>query len=218
MLLLSTRILKPICLIVVLFLAAFFQSSALAQTVEVRVDGDDGLAVPNLPDPGDTWPNAFKYLPDAIVHAQQLLINQVATKVQIWVAEWEYHPDQNAAFPEGSGDRNSRFPLLNNVEIYGGFEGNDRAGGGETLLSQRRPLTFITTLSGDVLPTPPSNPPIACTDPDVNAGDCFEETPGIPGCADVNCCDRDLARFLGLSLVNKTLLMNLKKSAFYWAI
>ncbi len=52
---LSTRILRPLCLIVALVLTVVFQPSAFAQTVDIRVDGDDGLAVPNPPDPGDTW-------------------------------------------------------------------------------------------------------------------------------------------------------------------
>ena len=99
---LSTTIFRHFCWILALLLTLVLQVAAYGQTV-VHVDGDNGLAVPNLPDPGDSWGNAFKYLNDAIAFAK---LNPGAE--EIWVAATEpsnpYVPDHDAANPGGTGD------------------------------------------------------------------------------------------------------------------
>ena len=145
---LSTKILKPLCLIVVLFLTVLFESAALAQTVDVRVDGDNGLAVPNPPNPGDTWTNAFRYLPDALAEAKNLLDLGEATTVRLWVAATDpsntYRPNRDAANPFGICVQSTFLLNFNNVRMLGGFP----PGGGD--LADRDPAVNITVLSGKI--------------------------------------------------------------------
>ncbi len=190
---LSTTKYRNSCLILAMFFALLLHCSANGQTV-LRVDGDDGLAVPNPPDPGDTWSNAYKYLQDAIARAEVLLDFDPFTPVHLWVAATDasnpYVPDRDAANPGGTGDRTATFLLdFNNIQLLGGFQGN------ETDPDDRDPAEYITVLSGELGG--------ACGDP--NAGDCFFKnlTPGCndlcngqpcPGCCqlvceiDPNCC------------------------------
>lgn len=150
--------------------------SQAANATIYRVDGTNGSCSGD----GSGWgSNAYLYLQDALEN-----IN-LTSGDQIWVAQGEYFVDQDCANPTGSGSRSESYVLISGVKMYGGFEGVD-----ETLLSERDPAMFITILSGIVVgPDPDGTPYTACTDPDVNAGDCFEVTPGIPGCIDPICCD-----------------------------
>ncbi len=100
--------------------------------------------------------------------------------VQIWVAATvpsnPYRPDQSAADPDGTGDRNATFALGSNIELYGGFLG------GETALAQSNPELNETVLTGQ---QPATGPPPECGDP--NAGSCFQPN-GTPECDDPFCC------------------------------
>ena len=120
------NVLCKTCLILIIgftFLTASY-AHAQPQTVVLHVDGDNGLAVPNPPNPGDTWTNAFKYLQDAIARAAVLA--DFETTVEIWVAATDasnpYLPDRDAANPGGTGARTSTFLVnFNNVHLLGGF-------------------------------------------------------------------------------------------------
>ncbi len=155
-------------------------SYAQAQTVDIRVHGDSGLAIPNPPNPGDTWPNAYKYLHDALVRADFLLDLQLASTVRLWVAAANdpYRPDQSAANEAGSLNPAATFSLRNNVEIYGGFVGT------EVELSQRDPIAHGTVLSGSSL----EGGAAGGNCPNPAGGDCLTATPGIPGCQNELCC------------------------------
>ena len=124
--------------------ALAFAAPLPAQTI-LRVDGDQGSATGD----GSDWgPLAFKFLQDALDEAA---ISE--PPVQLWVAATDpsnpYLPDRDAANPDGSCDpdpcdRNATFNLINNVELYGGFFGD------ETVLSQRNPEANETVLSGAI--------------------------------------------------------------------
>ena len=155
-------------------------TGAVEAQVILRVDGESGLPGGD----GDTWATAFKYLQDALAEAGE---QQPGTTVQIWVAARipgnAYRPDRDANNENGSQDPQASFNLLNDVEIYGGFAG------GETMLDERDPEANETVLSGDFSAGPLAPPaPDACDNPPPGAGDCFEETPGIPGCTNFECC------------------------------
>ncbi len=94
---------------------------------------DDGATGVN---DGSTWPDAYRFLQDALSAAD--------SDDQIWVAAGVYHPDQDSAHPEGIGDRDATFQLENGVTIYGGFP----AGGGQW--EDRDPSSHETVLSGDL--------------------------------------------------------------------
>ncbi|MHC4675993.1 MAG: right-handed parallel beta-helix repeat-containing protein, partial [Planctomycetota bacterium] len=89
---------------------------------------------------GSSWDNAFNYLQDALAEA-----NSNADVNEIWVAEGTYHPDANTANPDGSGEREATFQLLNGVEIYGGF-----AGAGAPDAYEWDIELYDTILSGDL--------------------------------------------------------------------
>jgi hypothetical protein len=89
---------------------------------------------------GTSWKDAYNYLQDALQDA-----NTSPGYEEIWVAEGKYRPDINSAHPNGTGDRQATFHLVNKVAIYGGFP----AGGGEW--ENRKPSVYETILSGDLL-------------------------------------------------------------------
>ena len=176
------NVLRKTCLILIIGFTFLTVSHAQAQqqTVVLRVDGDDGLAVPNPPDPGDTWSNAYKYLPDALDRAEFLILNDPQVDaVDLWVASTDpsnpYRPDRDAANEGGTGDRESTFLLnFNNVQVLGGFLGN------ETDPADRDPALYETVLSGDI-----TFPLEDVCGP--GNGKCFEPN-GSPGCEDAACC------------------------------
>lgn len=86
---------------------------------------------------GDSWENATLELRDALSWAANTWDGSNAP-LQIWVAQGTYLPIDDGT------DRNSFFQLVNNVEIYGGFNGN------ETDFNQRNFTTHETILSGDI--------------------------------------------------------------------
>ncbi|MEL6191054.1 MAG: right-handed parallel beta-helix repeat-containing protein, partial [Bacteroidota bacterium] len=85
-------------------------------------------------DNGSSWTDAFLDLQDALATAR------VCEEVrQIWVAQGTY-------LPTSTTNRDIPFQLVNNVAVYGGFDGT------ETLLSQRDWVAHVTILSGDISP------------------------------------------------------------------
>ncbi|MDR0367963.1 MAG: T9SS type A sorting domain-containing protein [Bacteroidales bacterium] len=89
---------------------------------------------------GDSWQNATTELADALYAAKTDAVIR-----QIWVATATYYPLYNATDNStGNGGRNNAFVLAKNVQVYGGFAGN------ETNLSQRNWENHSTVLSGDI--------------------------------------------------------------------
>jgi hypothetical protein len=76
---------------------------------------------------GESWPNAFNDLQDAL--------GQATAGGQIWVAAGIYVPGNSPTHT---------FSLIEGVGLYGGFQGT------ETLLEQRDPAVNPTILSGDI--------------------------------------------------------------------
>lgn len=91
------------------------------------------------PPTGTSWYNAYTRLQDAMWYAATLA---PTSTVEIWVAEGVYYPDEGA----GVTDNNvhSAFMLTNNLELYGGFAGD------EMLRSHRDWEVHVTVLSGDL--------------------------------------------------------------------
>ena len=83
---------------------------------------------------GLNWNDAYNDLQDAFARASE------CTTTEIWVASGIYMPDVI------NGDRNISFELVDDVEIYGGFNGT------ETTRSDRDFLVNKTILSGDIDP------------------------------------------------------------------
>jgi len=121
-------------------------SIAHAQTRVLFVDGDDGLAVPIGPNPGESWSDAYQFLNDAIDRGRFLVdFFPEVDQVEIWVASTEttsgYRPDQTGSSPAGSFDPDETFRIADRVHIFGGFVG------GEAELNQRDPETNETVLT-----------------------------------------------------------------------
>ena len=134
---------------------------------------------------GTSWTNAYNNLQSALNAAA----NDKGTE-QIWIAQGTYTPSEiyepaNASGTDiqggASGIRNSNmytFNLPNNVELFGGFVGN------ETSISQAKPLAHPTILSGDLLgndSTDPSSPSYIASKADnawhvITAGDDITHT------------------------------------------
>ena len=83
---------------------------------------------------GTSWPTAFRYLQDALTFSSE--------GDEVWIAGGTYFPDDGDSVTEG--DRTATFGLKQNVKLYGGFEG------GELNITQRNPVTNVTTLSGEI--------------------------------------------------------------------
>ncbi|MBN2530491.1 MAG: hypothetical protein JXR76_29160 [Deltaproteobacteria bacterium] len=78
---------------------------------------------------GRSWPQAYKDLQSALTTASS------GAQVEIWVAKGRYVPGST---------RNATFQLINNVRLYGGFNGSER------LLQERDIVTNKTLLDGDI--------------------------------------------------------------------
>lgn len=87
-------------------------ANASASTIYVDADAN-GL------NDGSSWVNAYNHLQDALVDA-----DAAAKPVEIRVAHGIYTPDSNSADPNGSGDREATFQLINAVNIVGGYVGS----------------------------------------------------------------------------------------------
>ena len=67
---------------------------------------------------GTTWPDAYKFLQDALADA-----NSSEKPLEIRVAQGVYQPDRSAAEPNGTGDREATFQLISGVSLKGGYAG-----------------------------------------------------------------------------------------------
>ncbi|MHC4426156.1 MAG: right-handed parallel beta-helix repeat-containing protein [Planctomycetota bacterium] len=114
-------------------LLATICTAAVGKTIYVD---DDATGIND----GSGWVNAYNYLQDALAAA-----NLADKPVEIRVAQGTYKPDENSASPDGAGNRDARFQLINNVTITGGY-----AGFGETDPNARDIEVFETILSGDL--------------------------------------------------------------------
>jgi hypothetical protein len=97
----------------------------------------------NAPGPiydGSSWANAYKYLQDALADA-----SSSGDVDEIWVAQGIYKPDCNSAEPNGTGNREATFQLINGVALRGGY-----AGFGEPDSNARDIKLYETVLSGDL--------------------------------------------------------------------
>lgn len=81
---------------------------------------------------GSSWLNAFTSLPQAMERAKEL-----NTTVEIWVAEGTYKPTEDT-------DRSISFDLSNDVNLLGGFAGNEQD------KEERDPKQYPTILSGNL--------------------------------------------------------------------
>ena len=114
--------------ILVLLLA---KAGGVATGTVIYVDADTAIG-----GDGTSWANAHKYLQDALVSAIE--------GNEIWVAEGSYRPDQDAAHPLGTNDRNATFHLEDGLMLYGGFLGT------ETSRNERDWQNNKTILTGDI--------------------------------------------------------------------
>jgi len=89
---------------------------------------------------GTSWTNAYKYLQEGLSDADSNV-----KPVEIWVAEGTYNPDANSSSPDGTGDRDAAFHLIDHVTVMGGF-----AGYGEPNCDGRDIELYETILSGDL--------------------------------------------------------------------
>ena len=87
---------------------------------------------------GTSWADAYKYLQDAMVDA-----NSSDKPVEIRVAQGIYRPDRSWDEPNGSGDREATFQLINGVTLKGGYAGASDPNARDVEL-------YETTLSGDL--------------------------------------------------------------------
>jgi len=135
------RKLTPFICFVVVWHLAFTSTILLGQPispiyVDIECSGGNG----------SSWAQAFKYLQDALAAA--------GSGDEIWVAEGTYKPDQNGAYPGGTGSRSATFSLKSGVAIYGGFQGvtppPTGLPNGETSLNQRNWVAHKTILSGNI--------------------------------------------------------------------
>ena len=86
---------------------------------------------------GASWTTAMRHLQDALAVAQ--------AADQVWVAAGTYRPDETAAHPSGTGNREVSFELADDVSLLGGFAGT------EASANERDPEANPTILSGDLL-------------------------------------------------------------------
>jgi hypothetical protein len=109
-------------------LSALSPEASSGQTI-LRVDAD-------APPGGDgtSWPNAIDDLVVALATAAI-----IPETVEIWVAENTYNPDS------GTGDINRSFDLPGDVQLLGGFAGDENSA------EERDPSVHETILSGDLL-------------------------------------------------------------------
>ena len=109
--------------------------AAQAGTV-VYVD-DDG------PDGGDgtSWVSAYRFLQDALAFAASPG-NGVG---EVRVGQGLYLPDRDEANPDGTGDRQGTFQLVNGVAMRGGY-----AGLGAPDPDERDTALYTSVLSGDL--------------------------------------------------------------------
>src|SRR5690606_124440 len=87
---------------------------------------------------GSSWATAMGELAEALVWAENNWDAAANGPLQIWVASGRYLPATNAT------DRNAAFRLVDGVEVFGGFSGQ------EGVLTERDWAKNVTILSGDI--------------------------------------------------------------------
>ncbi|MHC4414440.1 MAG: right-handed parallel beta-helix repeat-containing protein [Planctomycetota bacterium] len=114
--------------------AGMIISSAAAQAGTILYVDDDA-------DPGGdglSWDTAYRFLQDALAYAGGV--------TEIRVAQGTYLPDRNEANPDGTGDREATFQLIDGVALTGGY-----AGIGAPDPDERDIELYETIFSGDLL-------------------------------------------------------------------
>ncbi len=101
----------------------------------LRVDDDASPAGDGL-----TWDTAYRFLQDALADASGGGISEIR------VAQGTYKPDRDEANPDGTGDREASFHLINGVALMGGY-----AGIGADDPDARDIELYETIFSGDLL-------------------------------------------------------------------
>lgn len=86
---------------------------------------------------GSSWVDAFNHLQDALAVA--------IYGDEIQVAEGVYKPDEDSNHPDGTGNREATFQLIDGVAVRGGY-----AGSGEPEPNARDFNAYETVLSGDL--------------------------------------------------------------------
>jgi len=89
---------------------------------------------------GASWENAYPFLQDALVDA-----NSGDKPVEIRVAQGMYRPDRSSTEPNGTGDREATFQLINGVSLKGGYAGFSTPDPNARDIGQ-----YETILSGDL--------------------------------------------------------------------
>ncbi len=89
---------------------------------------------------GNSWGNAYKYLQEGLANA-----SSDPNVGEIWVGQGTYRPDETTVDPNGTGDREATFQLVNGVALLGGY-----AGVGEVDPNDRDWDLYETVLSGDL--------------------------------------------------------------------
>ncbi|MCP4711084.1 MAG: right-handed parallel beta-helix repeat-containing protein, partial [Planctomycetes bacterium] len=117
--------------ILVLIAGVFFAPAADGQAIFFVDPNAEGV------NDGSSWSDAFNYMQDALAAAQN--------GDEIRVAEGIYRPDRSLVDPNGSGDREATFQLINGVELYGGY-----AGYGAPVPNYRDVKLHESILSGDL--------------------------------------------------------------------
>ena len=141
----KVRLMVSIFLLVIMSLV----SATVGKTIYVDNDAN-GL------NNGSSWTDAYKYLQDALDDANSSAkANVIASErsergnlnniIEIRVAQGMYRPDESAVEPNGTGNRESTFLLINGVTIKGGY-----AGAGYLDPNTRDIHKFETILSGDL--------------------------------------------------------------------
>ncbi len=162
------RIYRLFCAMIVC-LAAIFGLNPSANAAIWFVDG----GVMDCDNLGNSWPNAFKYLQDALNNLD------LALGDDIWVKAGTYNVDQSCANEVGTGDRTETFQMVKGVFLLGGFNGT------ELFASERDSVANITILRGIVADEDPQ--PGGPCDP-LGGISCFVPHPGIRSCDDATCC------------------------------
>ena len=89
---------------------------------------------------GTSWNTAYRFLQDALADASGGDVSDIR------VAQGVYKPDRDEANPDGTGDREATFHLLNSVALMGGY-----AGLGAKDPDARDIELYLTIVSGDLL-------------------------------------------------------------------
>ncbi len=196
-----------------LLFAAAMASHTLGGNV-VFVDDD----APPVGD-GTTWDTAYRFLQDALADA----FGGGVTEIR--VGQGTYKADRNDMNPDGTGDREATFQLINSLALMGGY-----AGIGAKDPNARDIELYETILSGDLLgddgPDSVNNDEnsyhvVTATNANINSVlDGFTITGGN---ADSKCCIDDrgggmLSFFGTTTIANCTFVANqaMKGGAIYW--